>query len=111
MWFLPGFAKSGKKTTFSYITFESCTQESKWIPFLESTDHFLSFETLFDYPPTKLIIALKPFWLKLIKIQTEIKNIKFKNINSIFSNIFSLNKFLENDPTALIKAEDRKYFS
>ena len=25
------------------------------IPFLESTDHFLSFETLFDYPPTKLI--------------------------------------------------------
>ena len=56
--FFVRFCKIGqnraKTHTFSYITFEPCTRKSKWIPFLEFTDHFLSFETLFDYPPKNL---------------------------------------------------------
>ena len=52
--FLPDFAKSGKNHTFSSITLEIYTRKPKLIPFLESTDHFLSFETLFDYPPKKI---------------------------------------------------------
>jgi len=47
-------AKSGKNRMFSFVTFETYTRNSKWIPFLGSTDHFLPLGTLFDYPPTKL---------------------------------------------------------
>ena len=38
---------------FSFITFEPYARKSKWIPFLEYTDHFLSFEILCYYLPTK----------------------------------------------------------
>ena len=55
---------------FTFITFELYTRKSKWIPFLESTDNFLSFVTLWDYHPTKFEKMYKDRFFKPNKINS-----------------------------------------